>query len=206
MIATRGIVLMAAVLAAAPALAQQTASRTAAPLIPGGDSKAPISINADKLQYFDKEKKLVYSGNVQAKQGDATLRASSLVIFLADTSARTDSKPTASPVPSGGGQDVRRMEAAGPVTIIQKDQVGIGDNALYDKVENKVYLNGHVSLSQGPNITKGDRLIYDLSTSQAQIEGGRVESIFTPGGGDGGSSGGKPAKGSSQLKPSGKSK
>jgi lipopolysaccharide export system protein LptA len=205
MISARAIVFLAAFLTAVPAMAQ-SGPRTATPLIPGGDSKAPISINADKLQYFDKEKKLVYSGSVQAKQGEATLKASSLIIFLADTAGASDSKPSASPVPSGGGQDVRRMEATGPVTIIQKDQIGTGDSALYDKGENKVYLNGHVTLSQGPNITKGDRLIYDLATSQAQIEGGRVESIFTPGSGDSGAPGGKPLKGQSQSKPGSKSK
>ena len=31
-------------------------------LLPGGNSKDPISINAAKLDFFDKEQKLVYSG------------------------------------------------------------------------------------------------------------------------------------------------
>ena len=34
------------------------------PLLPGTNAKAPISIEADKLVYFDKEQKAVYSGNV----------------------------------------------------------------------------------------------------------------------------------------------
>ena len=203
------IALAVGVLGIVPALAQ-TGARPAAPLIPGGDSKAPISINADKLQYFDKEKKLVYSGDVQAKQGEATLRASTLTIFLADSKSPAGGQATApgktptSFVPSGGSQDVRRMEATGPVTIIQRDQTGLGDSATYDKGENKVYLIGHVSLSQGPNITKGDRLIYDLSTSQAQVEGGRVQSIFTPGNGDSTTPEGKSGKGESPAKPGGK--
>ena len=98
------------------------------------------------------------------------------------------------------------MDAAGPVTIIQNDQVGIGDSAIYDKVENKVYLIGHVSLSQGTNITTGDKLTYDLTTSQAQVEGGRVQSIFTPGTGDIDAPKDKPAKGDAPAKPPGKSK
>ena len=195
------VALVVGVLAASPALAQSGA-RQVAPLIPGGDSKAPISINANKLQYFDKDKKLVYSGDVMAKQGEATLKASTLTILLGDSGASNTGtgKSSTDLMPSGGSQDVRRMEAAGPVTILQKDQVGIGDNAVYDKVENKVYLIGHVSLSQGPNITKGDRLIYDLTTSQAQVEGGRVQSIFTPGSGDNGGASGKPAKAKKPVK------
>jgi lipopolysaccharide export system protein LptA len=199
------VVFAVATLGVAPALAQ-TGARLPSPLIPGGDSKAPISINAGKLEYFDKEKKLVYSGGVLAKQGTATLKASTLVILLATAGTPTDSKSPAGLLPSGGSQDVRRMDAAGPVTIIQNDQVGVGDSAIYDKVENKVYLIGHVSLSQGANITTGDKLTYDLTTSQAQVEGGRVQSIFTPGAGDADAPKDKSAKGNMPPKPPAKSK
>ena len=65
-------------LCATPALAQKIIS----PVLPGGDSKAPVSIDAAKLEYFDKEQKLVYSGGVVAKQGDAVLKSTTLVIFL----------------------------------------------------------------------------------------------------------------------------
>ena len=76
------------------------------------------------------------------------------------------------------------MEAAGPVTIISKDQIGTGDSGIYEKSENKVYLIGNVTLTQGPNVTKGDKLIYDLTTKQAAVTG-RVRSMFLPNGGTG---------------------
>ena len=144
-------------------------------LIPGGNSKAPVSIDSAKLDYYDKEQKLVYSGGVIAKQGDSILRATTLSIFLANN-------PTKSADSGTDSGDVRRMEATGPVTISSKDQVGMGDSAIYEKAENKLYLIGNVSLSQQGNVIKGQpksRLIYDLTTSQAQIEGG-VNSLFTP--------------------------
>jgi lipopolysaccharide export system protein LptA len=206
------VVLAVIALGIVPVLAQTSAR---SPLLPGGDSKAPVSINADKLEYFDKEKKLIYSGTVVAKQSAATLKASKLSIWFAAASPPAASPPAASPpaadppagmLPSGGSQDVRRMEAAGPVTIIQNDQVGTGDSAVYDKVENKIYLIGHVSLSQGANITTGDKLTYDLTTGQAQVEGGRVQSIFTPGAGDNEVPKDKPAKGNVPVKPPSKSK
>ena len=73
------------------------------------------------------------------------------------------------------------------MTITAKDQIGTGDSGFYDKAENKVFLIGHVTLSQGANVTKGERLVYDLTTNQAVVlgggtaQGGRVRSIFTPG-------------------------
>ncbi len=164
-------------LCATPALAQKVIS----PILPGGDSKAPVSIDAAKLEYFDKEQKLVYSGGVVAKQGDAVLKSSTLVIFL-------NSGPMQGGAAAAGENQIKRMEASGPVTIVSRDQVGMGDRATYDKEGAKVLLIGNVSLSQGGNIIKGkadSRLIYDLTTSQAVIEGsGGVNSLMVPGSGE----------------------
>jgi lipopolysaccharide export system protein LptA len=151
------------------------AQNNASPILPGGNSKQPINIDAEKLDYFDKEQKLIYSGNVVAVQGDSQLKASRLVIFLTPKSATPASDTPA----AAASTDVRRMEAAGPVTLISKDQIGTGDTGLYEKSEDKVYLNGNVTLSQKGNVTKGDHLIYDLKTSQAVV-GGRVRSMFLP--------------------------
>ena len=165
--------------AQAPAFAQKAPAPV---VLPGGDSKAPVSIDAAKLEYFDKEQKLVYSGGVVAKQGDSTLRSTNLVIFLASSVIQ------GGPAASTGNSDsqIKRMEAAGPVTIISKDQIGTGDRATYNKEDKKFLLLGNVTLSQGGNVIKGkpeSRLVYDLTTSQAVIEGG-VNSLMTPGSGE----------------------
>ena len=47
-----------------------------ASMLPGTNSHEPINIDAGKLDYYDKEQKLVYSGGVVAVQGDSTLKAS----------------------------------------------------------------------------------------------------------------------------------
>ena len=170
-----GVAGLLVALVGSPALAQRTGS-----ILPGGNAKAPVSIDATKLEYFDKEQKLVYSGNVIAKQGDSSLRAAALVIFL-------NGAPGQASAPAAGGNNnqIKRMEAAGPVTIVSKDQVGTGDRGIYDRIENKVYLIGNVTLSQGGNVMKGlkdSQLIYDLNTNHAEIAGG-VSSLFTPGSG-----------------------
>jgi AraC-like DNA-binding protein len=71
-----------------------------------------------------------------ATQGESKMRATTMVIFL----ARSDEPAT---LQSDTGR-IRRIEAAGPVTVTQVDQVGTGDSGLYDKAENKVYLIGNV--------------------------------------------------------------
>lgn len=151
------------------------------PLIPGGNSRAPISIDAERLEYFEKEQKFVYSGNVIAKQGDASMRAPSMTIFLDRTPVQRQGGAAA----EGAMNDqIRRIEACCKVVVTSKDQVGTGERGVYDKPNNKVFLYGNPVLTQGPNIVRGSPdgvLEYDLNTGRANIKGGRVQSIFTPG-------------------------
>lgn len=197
----------------APAAAPKKA-QGGVPLLPGSGSKEPVNITADKLDFLNKENKLVYSGDVVVVQGESTLKASVLNIDLQKDS--TGSGGATAPADAGGtpgqGSSVRHMEADGPVTMISKDQIGTGDHATYDKAENRVYLNGNVTLSQGTNITQGDRLVYDMTSGQAQVFSGqtnpRVSSVFTPGSGTPGgppkadAAPGKPPKGKATARRS----
>jgi lipopolysaccharide export system protein LptA len=172
-------------------------------LLPGGSSHEPINVAADKLDYFDKEQKLIYSGNVVAVQGESRLNATVLTILL-DKKAPGAAAAPAGAGPAGNG--VRRMEGKGPIAITSKDQVGTGDALVYDKPENKFYLIGNVALSQGENVTRGCKLVYDLTTGQAVVSscdagtpgGGRVHSLIIPG--DQGAKG-KPAAEKPSAKP-----
>jgi lipopolysaccharide export system protein LptA len=143
-------------------------------MLPGGDSSKPINIQAVKLDYFDKEQKLVYTGNVVAVQGDSKLMSAVLTIFLAPKKA-AEGQPAQTST-----NQVQRMIAKGPVTLLQRNQIGTGDNGVYDKRLNTVVLTGNVTLSQGPNVTKGDQLVYDLKSGQAVVTGSHVMSMFLP--------------------------
>ncbi len=147
----------------------------AAALLPGGNSKDPVSINAGKLDYLSKEQKLIYSGGVLARQGKSTLKASSLTIFL--TQAPGGNGASVGPAPTGNS--VQRMEADGPVTVTSGQEVGTGAHATYEKAANRVVVTGHVTLTQGPNVTRGDVLTYNLTSGQAVVSG-HVQSLFTP--------------------------
>ncbi len=173
------LALTAALLLALPTAGLAQKSNTGA-ILPGGNSGKPINIEAVKLDYFDKEQKLIYTGNVVATQGDSTLHSSVLTIFLAPKNSAGAG--------AGGTNQVQRMYATGPVTMTQRDQIGTGDNAVYNRLTNSVVMTGNVTLSQGPNVTKGDKLTYDLKTGQAVVTG-RVKSMFIPGSGSTGDSG-----------------
>ena len=167
------VLLLAALIGATPAGA---AARSGG-VLPGASAKDPLNIDAGKLDYFEKEQKLIYSGSVIVTQGPSTLKATRLIIFL-------EGKGSAQPAATTNDR-VKHIDVEGPVTLVSKDQIGTGDRGSYDKAENKVYLTGNVTLTQGENIVKGDKLVYDVSTGMATVQGGgaqggRVRSTFTP--------------------------
>ena len=157
-------------------------------ILPGGNSKAPISIEADQLDYFEKESRAVYNGHVVVVQGDSRLTCSRLTIFM-EKSAPAE-KPAAAAAPAADAQgsptsqassQLKHMDCAGPVKVASKTQTATSDNGVYDKEHNNILLTGHVVLADGPTVTKGDKLIYDLASGKAEVFGGRVTGVFVPG-------------------------
>jgi lipopolysaccharide export system protein LptA len=174
-----GLVLLGLIGMSLTAVAEPRAAATPAPktqstaVLPGGNSKKPINIQSESLDYFDKEQKLIYTGNVIAVQGDSKLKCTVLTIYLPPKVDGQSTTPTST-------SQVQHMDAVGPVTLVSKDQVGTGDHGVYDKASDTVVLTGNVTLSQGENVTKGDKLVYNLKTSQAKVTGSHVVSMFQP--------------------------
>ena len=196
------------VLASSSAHAAAAKSEQGSSLLPGGNSKAPVSIEADKLVYYDKEQKAVYSGNVVIIQGDTKLTCSTMTIYMEKSGAPANGEAAKSTAPANGepakpaaasglpgsagdSSRVRHLDCSGPVTVLSKTQTATADNGAYDKPQNKVWLIGHVTLSDGGNVTKGDKLTYDLTSGQATVDtggaSGRVKGQFLPGGAEGAS-------------------
>src|SRR5271155_5764815 len=82
---------------ASPAAEKPAGPSDSAAIFPGTNSKQPISIDADKLVYFDKEHKAIYTGNVVVIQGDTKMTCTAMTVFLdhAPTTAGADHAPTA---------------------------------------------------------------------------------------------------------------
>ena len=157
----RSFIFVAAFCAAA------TGAQAAGAMLPGANSKDPYTVDAAKLDFFDKEQKLVYTGQVVATQGPTKVRGAVMTIYLDKAASE------------GSTQSVRRVEMKGPVTVVQKDKVGVGDSGVYDRPENKWYLIGNVTLTQGGTVTQGDKLIYDMTSGRASVVGG-ARTVLTP--------------------------
>ncbi|WP_244476468.1 LptA/OstA family protein [Methylobacterium sp. Leaf88] len=189
------VLALASVIAAGPAAAQTAPAaprkeKAASPLGNlGGGGKEPIKIDADRLDVFDRENKAVFAGNVVAVQGDSTIRCSSMTVRYKRGKDKKESAAGGEPASQAeraaglNENGIQRVECAGPVTVVQKDQIATGDNAVFDQEAKRIVVTGNVILSQCQNVTRGSRLVYDMNTGRANMDpvaGGRVSALLVP--------------------------
>jgi len=76
----------------------------------------PIEIISDRMEAFNEEKMVVFSGNASAKKGDVVLKADQLFIYYKNETGKIDK--TGIKVIEGGGE-LDRIEAKGNVIVTQ---------------------------------------------------------------------------------------
>ena len=156
----RFLLLIPALAAVAPASGQQSGRS-------GFNSNAPVDVEADRIEVQDRADRAIFSGNVIARQGNMTMNAARLTVAYTDTS----------------GIDVQRLEASGGVTLRTPSETARGNFAIYDVNRRIVTLTGGVHLTQGQNRVQGGRLVLDLNSHRAVMDGGgptgRVSGRFT---------------------------
>src|SRR5215469_15398689 len=134
----------------------------------------PVQIEAATLEVRDKEKKAMFSGNVQVVQGDTTMKCQRLVVFYGEEIGIAQNGNPPPPKPAGDSkkspQNIRRIEARGGVTVVTKDQNASGDLGVYDLLAKTITLTGNVVVSQGQNVIHGERVVVDTVTGNAKVE------------------------------------
>ncbi|MEQ8404771.1 MAG: LptA/OstA family protein [Oceanicaulis sp.] len=162
---SRTIITACAGLAAALCLAAAASGQQAAP------GEGPIDISAERGEVFDREGRLFYEGDVNVIRGEARLRADRVEGYFA-------------PRPGGGFGPIRRIVATGNVFYVTPDEIARGDEGVYDLEAGTITLEGSVVLTQGCNVSTGERLVADLDGGSARLTGGgsgdsqRVRSVF----------------------------
>jgi len=139
-------------------------------------SEDPIQIEADRLEVRDPEKLAIYTGNVKVRQGGTPMDAPELKVFYQQ----------GGPEPGAPGSQVTRIEAGPNVLVSSDKQTASGNQAVLDMAQEVITISGNVILTQGENIVRGERLVVNLKTKQGRMEGGRVQTLITPGGSGGG--------------------
>jgi lipopolysaccharide export system protein LptA len=148
--------LVVAALVAGPAAAQLAAG-----------SSAPVDITADELETTNGACTSIWRGHAEALQENARLRADVLTIDFAEK-------------PGGGGVagktgacgDVTHMHADGSVYYVTPNQKVHGDQADYIAANNTLTVTGDVVATQGMNVLRGSRMVFNTESGQGHMEGG----------------------------------
>ncbi|MGZ6016629.1 MAG: LptA/OstA family protein [Phenylobacterium sp.] len=157
----KSLIGLMALAAGAAALAAPAAAQIAT------HSKAPVDIVADEASTNNSGCEATWSGNAEALQDNARLRADVIKIFNKPSAA----KPAKSGTTGSGCGELDRLEAHGNVYIVKPDQRVRGDHAVYEAGSTTVTVTGDVVAIQGQNVLRGDKMVFNTDTGQGQVVG-----------------------------------
>jgi len=159
-------------LASAAVVGGAAYAQDAVSALKGHNSRAPIDLSADRAEAQDRSDRAIFAGNVVVRQAALTLKTARLTIAYA----------------SAGGIDINRIDASGGVVVTSPSETARGNFATYDLDAGLITMIGDVRLEREGSSLSGGRLVIDLNSGRATMdgglrgvnqEGGRVTGRFT---------------------------
>jgi lipopolysaccharide export system protein LptA len=135
----------------------------------GHDTDAPVDVAADRIEVQDRADRAIFTGNVEVRQGSLRLSTARLTVAYANEA----------------GIEIQRLEASGGVTLRSPAETARSEFAVYDLDRRIVTMLGGVALTRGASHVEGARLVLDLDSGRAVMDGG------TPGAPGAAASGGR---------------
>ena len=134
-----------------PALGQSAVSA-----LRGHNTNAPVNFAADRIEVQERADRAIFSGNVVAQQAEMTLNAARVTVAFSDA----------------GRVEIQRIDASGGVTVRSPSETARGQFAIYDLRSRLITLLGGVTLTRGDSRVNGGRLVLDLNSGRAVMDGG----------------------------------
>jgi lipopolysaccharide export system protein LptA len=122
----------------------------------GHDSNAPVDINAARIEVQERADRAIFAGDVHVRQAELTLDTERLTVAYS----------------SKGGIEIDRLDASGGVVVKSPSETARGDFGIYDLNRKLITLVGNVRLDRQDSRVAGARLVIDLDSGRAVIDGG----------------------------------
>lgn len=119
------------------------------------NSNAPVDFAANSIEVQDRADRVIISGNVRVTQAGMTLTAARMTVAYSRQ----------------GGTDVNRLDATGGVVVTKGDERASGNVAIYDLDRRLITMVGNVELRQRGNNLHGGRMVIDLNSGRATVDG-----------------------------------
>jgi lipopolysaccharide export system protein LptA len=154
------ILLAAASLGSSTALAQSKQGQPVSAL-KGHNSNAPVDVTADRIEVQDRADRAIFAGNVHATQAELSLETPRLTVAYSTGSGNADKNV-----------QIHRLDATGGVIVRSPSETARGDFGIYDLDRKLITLIGNVQLNRETNQVNGSRLVIDLDSGRAVVDGG----------------------------------
>jgi lipopolysaccharide export system protein LptA len=147
------------------------------------NTSTPIQIEADRMETFQEESVVVFSGHVKANQNDLIIKADAMTVRYTGAAVQPNS---ATDVPAVGlTRQIDKITAKGNVEIVQGDWVATGDTMDFNAEKRIVILFGNAKARQGKNMVSGEKIILYLDEGRSVVErstaeGERVKAFIYP--------------------------
>lgn len=132
----------------------------------GLDRNQPLEITAQQLEVLQQQRQSIFTGDVVAKQGDMTLYADKLIVFLHKDQ-----------------DQIERLDAIGGVRVVQLDRIATAEKAVFHQVEEVLVLSGNAEVVQGKNKVSGDEITLYIKENRTLIKSSkksRVKAVIVP--------------------------
>jgi lipopolysaccharide export system protein LptA len=143
-------------------------------------SDEPMEITSNRMEAFNKNKLVVFSGNAMVRQGNKVLKSDKILLYYKKEPDKEEKIGTIETEQSG---DLEKVEAKGNVSLTQGPRIATGDEAIYIRDSGKVILTGNAMLSEGKNSIKGDRVIVFINENRGVVESNskkQVKAVIYP--------------------------
>ena len=143
-------------------------------------SDEPLEITSNRMEAFNENKLVVFSGDAMAKQGDKVLKSDRLLLYY---KKGPDNKDKVGTIKTERTGNLEKIEAKGNVSLIQGERTATGDEAIYYHDSAKIIMTGNAVLNEGKNSIKGDRVIVFLNEDRGVVESNtkkQVKAIIYP--------------------------
>lgn len=143
------------------------------------ESAEPIHIEADRMISQEDKNSVVFSGNVDAKQGNVIIRSQEMTVYYSPSEDASGNKTSS---------QIEKLICKQDVEITQDDWLGTGKRMDYFAKERKVILSGDAKAWQGQNMVAGKTITYFLDEKRSIVENvgknqqntGRVSATLHP--------------------------
>ena len=146
--------------------------------------QVPIHIEADRMISQEQDNSVMFTGNVDARQGELLIRTDKMTVYYVQNENNNGKK---------GSSEVNKLICNGNVQISQGDWLGTGKRMDYYAKDRKIILSGDAKGWQGQNMVAGKTITYFLDEGRSIVDGqvsadgktgkskpGRVKAVIQP--------------------------